>query len=45
MIMKAIYMTPSTEVIRTEFCSLMTAVSGPTGMKDGGQDNGTAIPQ
>ena len=45
MIMKAIYMTPSTEVIKTEFCSLMTAISGPGGLKSGGQDPGDAIPQ
>lgn len=41
--MKAIYMTPSTEVIKTEACALMAAqISGP-GFNDGGQTTGDSI--
>jgi len=44
--MKAIYMTPSTEVIKTEACALMAAqISGPGGMTDGGQAGDNIDPQ
>jgi hypothetical protein len=38
-IMKAMYKIPSTETLQVEACALLQAISGPEGLKDGGQDD------
>jgi len=43
--MKAMYLTPSTEVVHVGTYALLQSVSGPGGMKDGGQAGATIDPQ
>lgn len=43
--MKAMYRKPSTETLQVEAYALLQSVSGPEGLKDGGQAPGGTIPK
>lgn len=43
--MKAMYIIPESEVISVKAVSQLMAVSGPEGLQEGGQDDGTHKPK
>lgn len=43
--MKAMYKTPSTETLQVEAYALLQSISGPEGMKEGGQATGGTVPK
>jgi len=43
--MKAQYIIPVSEVMHVASFAVMQNVSGPDGLKDGGKDQGSAVPR
>ena len=41
--MKAMYLTPNTEVIKVQSITTLMIISGPSGLKDGGQATDNTI--
>ena len=43
--MKAMYIEPQVEIAKVGLCTVLQTVSGPEGLKDGGQASGGTTPK